>query len=209
MLLKISETQKLPQKRQKCVLSCDLLLSSDLPEEKILSSDWSKFSHRSVWEKYTENLQLFKNAYCSATEWARHYFFGRKLKTCTFTWTSPKILIWMGTVQKWAPKSKWHLKNRSAGNFFFLKKFSHKFLEMICIKAQLVCIHKGPNILDQFKIKWSDNYKCPNLRSKVKKYPITAQSNCTLSSLLELFQWHVQISEIFRWKCLTSAFQEI
>ena len=60
----------------------------------------------------------------------------------------------------------------------FFKSLFQKFLEMICIKAQLVCIHKGPHILEQFKFKWSDNYKCLNLRSKVKNTlswdPLTA-----------------------------------
>ena len=45
-------------------------------------------------------------------------------------------------------------------------------------------------------------------RGQNKKYPIMTPSHCTLSSFLELFQWHIQICEKFRWKCLTSALQE-
>ena len=59
-------------------------------------------------------------------------------------------------------------KNGPIGQNWIFQSLFQKFPEMICIQAQLVCIHKGPVILDQFKIKWSDNYKCLNFSSKVK-----------------------------------------
>ena len=98
-ILKINNSKMIPEKAKLCfvIWFTPVFWSASW---KIQCSDWSKFSHSSVWKKYTENLQHFKNAYCSGNWVGYALFFGKKLEIYTFMCASPTILIFMATVQK-------------------------------------------------------------------------------------------------------------